>query len=332
LIGVSGRRRPHPKPKKPSPDRNLAIEQYPELNEMFYRSKPYSYFEHRLISLLLVVGGSAHVATALKEELSFGELKVRAGLLRAPDDQPSDYAAIESVVLFHHAAEALFRLYFAHLGGPPCPWIEASRVMLGNEFKQRLEGLLSSLGSEETRSDVLKVFRGTDTYASASEAFTGTVEQWNEQVQGLLDLLHHVGTELLTAGPLYNAAKHGLAVLSDQRGVKLDLQPDFALAAHGPPVSLLGVNRESARWERVTSWVEIDGVIAMTLLVVRELEALFQVARLRYIGETAGELPRITPEMVRRFQHPRADNDEVMFVVTSMNQELMYYADNAGPS
>ncbi len=219
------------KPKKPDPDHNLAVEQ---LNGEFYGAKPYDYFEQRLISLLLMVADSEHVASALRDGVGIGTFAVK-NAERRPENEATAYAATEAIVLLHHATEALFRLYFAHVGAPPCPWLEVSRVTFGGEFKKKLDSLLSSLDTPETRSDVAKVFRGADTYGAVRSAFSGTEEQWAEQINGIVELLRLVGSRLINEGPLYNAAKHGFTVVAGERGIKLNAGPGVIIGRDGPP-------------------------------------------------------------------------------------------------
>jgi hypothetical protein len=315
------------KATRPNPDHNLAVEQFPQLNEEFYRAKPYDYFEQRLLSLMLMASDSMHVTSALRDGLSVGTLAVK-NIERRPEEEATAYAATESIVLLHHTTEALFRLYFAHVGGPTCPWLEASRITFGGDFKAKVEQLLSSLDSAETRSDVLKVFRGTDTYKKAKANSRGTEEQWLEQGQGLIELLHLAGTRLVGEGPLYNAAKHGLTVVAAERGMNLDTNSDLAIARHGPSNRFLTANREKGRWEKKTTWVEVDATMGFAYLVIREIEALYNVARLRYLGQAGGRLPSLTPEIVRNAWMPSVKDDEVKIVVDTMSEELLYYEDD----
>lgn len=316
--------------QRPDPDHNLATEQFPQLNEEFYRAKPYDYFRQRLLSVLLIASDSEHVTSALREGLSLGVIAVK-DVDRGSKEDTTAYISTESIVLLHHTTEALFRLYFAHAGSPACPWLEASRITFGGEFKTRVNELLSSLDSAEARSDVLKVFRLFDTYESAASSFGGTEEKWLEQAQGVIDLLRLAGHRLVSEGPLYNAAKHGLTVVAGERGIELGSQPDLVIGRHGPSNEFLTVNRDSGHWEQRTTWVEIDATLGVTYLLVREMEALYDIARARYLGQR-GELrlPDLTPSIVRKVWMPNLKDGEANIFVDTMSQELLYYrADEA---
>lgn len=319
------RRRAQGNKQRPDPDHNLAAEQFPRLNEEFYRAKPYDYFRQRLLSLLLVASDSEHVSSALRDGLSLGVLAVK-DVDRGSKEDTTAYASTESIVLLHHTTEALFRLYFAHAGSPPCPWLEASRITFGGEFKTKVSDLLSSLNSAETKSDVLKVFRLFDTYESAASSFSGTEEKWLEQAQGVIDLLQLAGHRLVSEGPLYNAAKHGLTVVAGERGVELGSQPDLVIGRHGPSNEFLAVNRDSRHWEQRTTWVEIDATLGITYLLIREMEALYDIARARYLGRSEGfRLPDLTPSIVQKVWMPNLKDGEPRIVVDTMSQELLYY-------
>jgi hypothetical protein len=57
-------------------------------------------------------------------------------------------AALESTVLLHHAGETLMRLYLAHAGDAPCPWMEIARFPDSRRFKDALSRLLSSRSTD----------------------------------------------------------------------------------------------------------------------------------------------------------------------------------------
>lgn len=321
---------------KANPDHLLASEQLRGLNEQFYRSRPYSYLHQRLVGLLLVACEPESVVAAAQEPLSIAELKITVGELRPQDERAIDYAALESIVLLHHASEALFRIYFAHSNGPACPWLEASRIAYGGAFKTKVKKMLDSLDNdEELRADILKVFRGTATYQSASDGgFAGTEAQWTDHVAGFFDLLTLAGNRLLKEGTLYNAAKHGLAVHAGQVGISLgDADPPL-LHVDGPAVALLDVNPSSQHWEKVITWVHVDTTIALTSLVIREVEAIFQIGRLRYLGELpTTALPTVTPAMINALQtqsqiaKAATDASGTVMLVETMREELTYYAE-----
>jgi hypothetical protein len=310
----------------PQLDHLIVPTEFSELNRGFYRARPYSYLSQRTFSLLLMIGESEQMKEAAKEEVEIDDVKIRIGAIQDDDEQILDYAALEATVLFHHAAEALFRLYFAHVGGPACPWLEASRLDMGPSFRTRVQELTDSLAEESTRSDVLMVFRGAHTWDAVRAGFSGTEEKWREQVDGLLQFLAHVGRRLLSESFLYNAAKHGIAVLSEEMGMRLGDADDPLLHADGPTVTFLDKDRGSGRWNRITTWIDVGRTIVTIMYVVGEIKALFQIARARYLNERADFLlPNVTPKFVEAIQGPEPRGNEAVFVVNTMREELRYY-------
>ncbi len=81
------------------------------------------------------------------EGLTYGRLAMteNSQYVGADADRLDDYSFLiaESQVLLHHAAEALLRLFLAHEGRPPCPWLRAGSLRASG----RLTGLLTSLGA-----------------------------------------------------------------------------------------------------------------------------------------------------------------------------------------
>ena len=111
-------------------NRRLARGNAPRLNREFYSGMPYGYFGQRLENLLLVATKYDQVRPLVDEGFEWGKLTINAGPMdheeRELDKQAVKvYLLLESLVLLHHAAETLLRLYFAHADpdDPPCPWL-----------------------------------------------------------------------------------------------------------------------------------------------------------------------------------------------------------------
>ncbi len=113
------------------------------MNQKFYRGSPHRYFNRRLPSLILAAADNERIRQAFEEGVSFGNLTIR-GAEDYDETERMNYAVVESVVLLHHASEALVRLFLAHEGKPPCPWLEVARLRHA-AFKQKVEELASSI-------------------------------------------------------------------------------------------------------------------------------------------------------------------------------------------
>jgi hypothetical protein len=126
-----GRFNGHMADRKNDPNYLPAAENHRELNEAFYRARPHAYFNQRLETLVLIAGKSGQLDELLAQGVTLGRLK--AGGAPTPDltehqraeaEQDRErFVIAEAEVLLHHAAETLLRLYLAHEGLPPCPWL-----------------------------------------------------------------------------------------------------------------------------------------------------------------------------------------------------------------
>lgn len=212
------------------PDRNLVVDQFPSLNREFYSGRPHYYLRQRMYGIVLVCGQSPALAEALRGPVMLGHFGIQGPELRLPDESADDYGAMDVIVLFHHAAEALMRLYFAHEDEPPCPWLEVSRLDGPGEFKNKLATFITSLDGSDTEAKAMQIFRGAG--AADRVNYEGPIEEWMIGRDGLLYLLRQVATLLLDDGPLYNAAKHGASgvVHASQRQAR---QAGRAAGDHG---------------------------------------------------------------------------------------------------
>lgn len=283
-------------------DRNLAPGQFHALNETFYRGAPQEYFSRRLISLYFATADSPKVREATQEGLRFGRMQMQ-GDLEPYDEKASErYAVLESVNLLHHASEVLMRLYFAHADLQPCPWLEVARLRLPRQFRESLEVFLAGISNQDTKRAITTVFRGGN--EPAALGVPGTQEQWESEAEGIIALVQDLAARLLREAPMYNSAKHGLSLVGADIAARLDadgLPLEIDLANRGPSLTYLEVvDRGQGRyWTETLTWVQADSYLGLTQLVVRALDALWTVARWRYLGADA-ELPAlIDPELVR---------------------------------
>lgn len=321
-----------PKPKRPGPEeRNLAPEQFPELNRQFYSAplQPHAYLRHRWRSLFLEAQPPDRLPRAFDAELRIGDLSTSWATPENDWEDPElrDYLSTESTVLLHHASEALFRLYFAHTDSPECPWLAVARLRLPAQFKERLSLFMSEAGTAAAAASVMNIFYG---HPEPNEA---NVERWTDIKDGSMMLLRHLGRRLQTEGPLYNSAKHGLALVPGPAAMALgDRNGPLPIRAEGPSITYLTVKegQNGKRWAQETVWLDAEKNLALTHFATTAIGNLWRVARHRYIGEGWDEakMQFIGKELIRRVLEMRQPENEVTINVPSMSMELLYYADN----
>lgn len=317
-------------PPKPRPEENnLASEQFAELNGQFYRAQmqPHAYLQARFRSLVLGVQRPEQLPGAFDVEFDVGDLKSKWSSQGEWDElEVRDYLSTESTVLLHHATEALFRLYFAHADNPECPWLGVARLRLPSQFKDRLSRFMDDSGTLETAESVMNVLIG---HPSPGE---GNADLWNNVRTGAMLLLRHLGGRLQEEGPLYNSAKHGLALVPGAAALAFGNQSGpYPIRADGPSITYLTVKpgKNGKRWAQETVWLDAELNLALTHLVICQIANLWHVARHRYTGDAWDEsqMRYIGSDLVDAVLNKRAnDAGGVVVTVPSMSMELLYYA------
>lgn len=320
-------------------DRNLAPEQFPELNKEFYSADPEDYLDRRGIALMMAISNSPAIRDAAAEGLSYGTLAVNGspGEAEGDDNAIDRYASLESTNLLHHAGECMLRLYFAHSGLPPCPWLEVARLRSPRAFKERTEALLQSLDEQATIDDLVITFLGnTD---PKRLGLTATPEEWQGLIDGLVMLVGHIGSVLLDQASLYNATKHGLAVVGGHHGLSLGPAMEDAhaaeeaepvISASGPALAYLDLTDPDPttprQWTKKLTFVPIESNIALTKIISKYVGSLWKIAKYRYTGTSTTPFSLPGFDRAALYRVISTGRDEPI-VITTMTVQLLYYAD-----
>ena len=186
----------------------------PEINKTFYRDYDEEYFVSKAILLGSIVANPKSMKEHLGSGYSVGKLKVNN--LKTTQKWLRGYAKREIVINSYHAIESFFRLFFAHVEEPDCPWIGVEQMKNFKEFKGRIDKLLKR-----------EYFKGDHDKAVAEVLFgkrsmygNATDDEWNENVKKAVELVDRLGHDILNNQD-YNVYKHGAALLDTQFGFKL---------------------------------------------------------------------------------------------------------------
>lgn len=316
------------------PDKNLATEQFAEMNHEFYQARPTEYLERRLVSLLLAVSAPDGVAEALREGISFGQIRFQRTISSEENStELSDleaYASIESTNLLHHAGECMLRLYFAHQNNPLCPWLEVSRLRAPSKFKDQVHQLYSRLKDNGATNAVTYVFFGN---ADPSKLGLDTDQkEWSRYIDGTAALLALTCRFILDDAALYNATKHGLALIGGTHGLELGSPDQTArISTHGPALQFLDIQADASgkhrRWVKNLQFVDAERNIALTKIILMHISSMWDIARYRYTDDRSSmpRVPSFTTEALAEMLTPITNDQPVGF--SSMSQTLLYYAD-----
>ena len=129
--------RPKKKPSGQPQELPLARELFPELNATFYTGDPAEFLRLRIESLSLMTLSAEQLAPMLGVERRVGTLSI-APTAPPTDDVRDSYIATEAIMIFHHAAEMLLRLFYAHVEKADCPWLGMTSSTNFTEFKNKV--------------------------------------------------------------------------------------------------------------------------------------------------------------------------------------------------
>lgn len=289
-------------------DVRLSADNFLGLNQEFYSAKPHEHIVRKLNLLLLYAARPDEVEDLLAQGVEYGRV---AMTVTDDDDEPDleevekdrkNFVTIEVESLYLHTIETLLRFYLAHEGHPECPWLEISRLRVPSAFKEQVEVRFLSddldLAEKFNRLGPILVGIPPESYPDGHEKLVPVLNALEET----LEIFAH---DFLDGAARYNAAKHGLAVQAGRHGMRLggeDGKPEI-MSADGQAMNYLEVRPSTKRdgdgtgtpgrkkWNRVTTWIDVEGRIASIRVAAYLLEAIWGIGRVRRIeGETDVQL------------------------------------------
>jgi hypothetical protein len=260
----------------------LAFEQFSELNAMLYRTNPSEYFRTRLHSVAVHANKDAEPVTLPSGAILW--------LPVSDVDTRLRYAAMEMTVLFHHVAETLIRAYLAHRRQPACPWLEIAKLNNFRKFKEQTDALVHQDMNQWDRSELGQAFLGGHDPADAEVNLDS--ETWDDQIDGLIQLMEYVGSRLLGDASLYNSAKHGLSSIANaEMKVRLTQGHKITDFIDGPVLAHLRTvpnpknpPSEHYEWNLAITSVALEADIRLVELALVALESIWGAARRMYTG------------------------------------------------
>ncbi|WP_420609449.1 hypothetical protein [Candidatus Poriferisodalis sp.] len=190
------------------------------------------------------------------------------------------YTRIELHALKHLAIETLLRLFMAHRGIPPCPWLEISRQTNFRGYKKAVKRTIVKGDREELVRDCAQLFLATDRVPADSPV------EAREAADNLAGFLQDFASAWLGQAKSYNSTKHGLTAIPGS--AVLDIGSSEATHSRwGEGDSLTHLTHEAVgdgerRWHMVTRWIRPREAMGTIVLVHLMLKALWSIARCRY--------------------------------------------------
>ena len=156
--------------------------QHPELNAVFCTADPAEVHQDAVESLSLMACTDEQLGPAFAAERTIGTTYL-GPMSTPPQEARQRYIRMESVMVAHHASEALLRLFLAHVEHPECPWLGMSASTDFRDFKAAVNTILGN-GCE--REQIAMVFLGG---TSPQDACIQLSDQEFEDAIDALDML-----------------------------------------------------------------------------------------------------------------------------------------------
>jgi len=270
--------------------RRLDPGQYLELNAVFYTADPAEFIQMRIESLSLMACTDEQLGSAFAADRTIGTTHL-GPVSTPPPEARQRYIRMESVMIAHHASEALLRLFLAHVEHPECPWLGMSASTDFRDFKAAVKSMLDN-GCE--REQIAMVFMGG---TSPQDACIQLSDQEFENAIDALDmLLFDCASRCLGDSFLYNAVKHGVtavAIDDDNAQMAFTGSDGKRITLHKGPVHIY-VHRKASPFagNDAPQWCfSMDDAnpsrdVAVSVLITKALDSLWAVACRRYKGES----------------------------------------------
>ncbi|HMI09497.1 MAG TPA: hypothetical protein VK497_03840 [Candidatus Saccharimonadales bacterium] len=186
-----------------------------ELNKQFYGEYDEDYFVNKAVVLASFIADVQPMKEHLDKGFSVGKLTVKDSDIDSK--WLEGYAKRELAINSYHAIESFFRLFFAHIENPDCPWVGVEQMQSFREFKDRIDKLIKREYFEGSHDEeVAKILLGPrELYSTLSD------EEWQKGIANAVYMLVRLGSDILNNQD-YNVYKHGAALLDTQFGFQID--------------------------------------------------------------------------------------------------------------
>ena len=260
---------------------NTHDEQHPitEINMTFYKDYDADYFINKVGLLGSIIAKPKPIQDHLRSGYKTGKITVGKGDIT--QKWLVDYAKREIVTNSYHCIESFFRLFFAHIEEPECPWIGVEQLQNFTQFKDRINKLRQRTYFKDDHDEsVATVLLGKrDMYPKLSD------EEWKNNVKRTVELVDRIASDILSNQD-YNVYKHGAALLNTKFGfslgdgsvLKADSQDSFmylssqTTKASGKTIKQFSRTFKFMKWEERFATTILTTHLITNLLGIRKMQ------------------------------------------------------------
>lgn len=308
--------------RKLNTDKYLAKEQFNALNKQFYGKYIEEFYNIKLKSLLNMISRTTEYNKSIENaEIELGNLTCT--FENKDEEELKKYAKLELASTYFHCLETFIRLFIAHSSLSECPWIELSRLnirkyrdALEKLGKGKFDWLNSEMSTIETINYTMAGFRDLPEGISLDD------------INGIKEWIIWTSNELMQNYE-YNTFKHGLAIYTNEVGVKFTSNNELKLNKHGECLEFLARREKENRyvWVKKTVFISYDKRATIIYIISELIKNIISVGRFHYLG-MEGKLnllptAKATPSFI--FASSKTEIPGISARVNGFEEELMYY-------
>ncbi len=310
-----------------NPDDDLVPYEYEKLNKEFYHEYFSQYFFIKFAVTANLIQNPTNILETINgpdNNIVFGKLEVDPFQISKKDLEI--FGKLELSVMYYHCIETFLRLFLAHITIPKCPWLELHRDISYINFKKVLEKLSK---------DRFDLGRDDLTYDEAvCYIFTGNkhlnIKNSSEIINGLKEWVQWAAKELLEVYE-YNSFKHGLVVIPEERGFKIQEKDDkIKFEKHDESLKIIYKQATGKRWvwkEKVI-FTPFDFRGSCVFILQKLILNIFNVGKFTYLNEELNKIVFVphgafSPRGISKSCSDKVNNVDVMIKGYSM--ELTYF-------
>lgn len=251
--------------------------QYQSLNKTFLEGINTEYFSLSTSIAAACLSKSKEILKILEEETNIGKLKIKFDEKDRQKtlDTLTKSAKIDVFTTYYHSIETLFRLFFAHMDVPQCPWIELASLTNFRKFKELIKKASENeLDSQKGR--ISEAFLGTKKHNEKSFL---SKDKFDLSTNNINNFLIYFANDLLK-NVQYNSYKHGFAVFPGKSSISFG-----ELISHRGDSIMSLVTDDKSIWNKEVIFFECDLKISLVVIAQRLIEQIIGIAKCRYLGE-----------------------------------------------